>query len=81
MEHDLNIWQPLPALDDGFVPHIKRRWLFVGISNGKRCSFPVELVARHPTLADTYRVTAVFAENAWYTPDWVRMTDLRPLNA
>ena len=75
-KRDNNVWRELPARSDGFVPAVPRRWTFTGTSRGQRCRFPVELIAAHPSVADTYTCRAVFAHNAPFTPDWVNLRDL-----
>jgi hypothetical protein len=74
---DPNIWTALPARDDGFVPYVRRRWMFVGTRCGQQCRFPCHLIARHPSLPQTYSATAVCAENTHYLCDeWVRLDEL-----
>jgi hypothetical protein len=74
---DANIWTELPfALDNGHVPAIPRRWLFVGESRGEQCRFPITLESRHPSLPHYYKPAAVFAHNCYYCPDWVNVKSL-----
>lgn len=73
-KRDLNIWEELPPLDNGFVPAKPRRWRFIGKSRGVDCDFPVELIMAHPTLPDLYMALAVFNDNLHYCcRDWVRI--------
>jgi hypothetical protein len=74
---DLNIWQELEPMENGYVPARPRRWMFVGISRGEKCRIPCELEAKHPTLPDTYIATAVFSHNVHFLcRQWVRLDQL-----
>lgn len=76
-KHNPTIWRELEPMADGFVPAIRRTWLFVGIAgNGKPANMPVELVDVHPTIPDMFRARVVFAHNALFAPEWVRRSDL-----
>jgi poly-beta-hydroxyalkanoate depolymerase len=52
---------------------------FVGQSCGRKCNFVVRISGHHPSLPDVYTVSALFADNVWYEPDWVNARDLEPV--
>lgn len=43
---DRHIWKPLPALADGFVPHVKRAYM-LDVFRGSSSSILVELDSHH----------------------------------
>jgi hypothetical protein len=73
---DLNIWRPLPdATLDGFTwtPLVKR-WY--------RCDlgFKVELAYAHPSIKGCYHPSAIFADDLYFTPDWIKVDKLTPIS-
>lgn len=74
-EHDTNIWRALEPLSDGFVPHVKRTYIWTGSSRGENCRIVCELIKKHSE--GRYYATACFAHNIWFLcRDVVRMEDL-----
>lgn len=80
---DQNIWRDLPfTLDNGYVPAVPRRWMFIGNSRGQQCRFECRLSQRHPSLPNVYVASAVCAHNLHYLcNDWVRLDQLEEIRA
>lgn len=74
MSRDPDIWRELQQREDGFIPAVKRRWIFTGQVLGVTCRFPVELLERIGENRFTCR--AVAAMNSPYTPDYVHRHQL-----
>lgn len=69
------IWKALAPLADGFVPHVHRRYQLT-----RGYSFPVELIAQHPSLPDYYSCRPCCADDIMVAPDWVRISSGDPLD-
>lgn len=78
---DLGIYMPLKPMSDGYIPHVKRRYMFTGNSSGQKCNFQVEIKERNPSMPDYVSVSAVFAMNVHYEPhSWIHVRDLEPID-
>jgi hypothetical protein len=52
---------------------------FVGVSLGKKCNFPVEILEEHFDVPGQFRARAIAAVNTWYVPDWIGAHDLKEI--
>jgi hypothetical protein len=75
---DLNVYRELPAMPDGFIPAVRREYVYTGpaATGSEPCNMQVELIAAHPSIPNYYRCRAVFAFNCWHCPDYVYLSDL-----